>query len=84
MSDSTSSNQSEADMTLVRRHVQQLGEHFDTVHVFCVRHMPAELDGTVSVNIGEGNWHSRVNQIREFVIYEDERIRCAARGNIGP
>lgn len=79
MSDNISSNQREDDLALVRKHVQQLGEHFESVHIFASRHMPAELDGTVTVNQGLGHWHARYGQIREWLIYEDERARIAAR-----
>lgn len=77
--DNISSNSREADLAMVRQHVQQLAEHFDAVHIFCSRHMPAELDGTVCVNQGCGHWHARYGQIREWLVYEDERARCAAR-----
>ncbi len=82
MSDeNVSSNQREADLELVRKAVQSLAEHFETVHVFASRHMPAELDGTACTNQGMGHWHARYGQIREWLIYEDERVRNAARKN---
>lgn len=77
--DNISSNNREADVEMVRKHVEQLGEHFDAVHIFCSRHMPAELDGTICVNQGLGHWHARFGQICEWVIYEEERCRVAAR-----
>lgn len=79
MSDDISSNQQADDLTLIQKHVDQLGEHFDTVQVFCTRHMPAELDGTAIANRGTGNWHARFGQVREWVIYEEEWIREYAR-----
>lgn len=79
MSDSIESNSRENDMALVQQHVDALGEHFDTVQIFCTRHMPAELDGTVCVNRGSGNWQARFGQVSEWVIYEHERIRECAR-----
>jgi hypothetical protein len=78
MSD-VSSNSRDEDLQRVQRHVDQLGEHFDTVQIFCTRHMPAELDGTVCVNRGAGNWQARFGQVNEWVIYETERIRECAR-----
>lgn len=74
-----SSNQREDDMAMVRQHVEKLMDHFDTVHIFASRHMPAELDGTAVANCGRGHWHARFGQISEWVIYEEERIRTAAR-----
>lgn len=43
------------------------------------RHMPAELDGTATTNRGAGHWHARYGQIREWLVYEDQRIKEAAR-----
>jgi hypothetical protein len=79
MSDNIESNSRESDLALLQKHVEALGEHFDTVQIFCTRHMPAELDGTVAVNRASGNWHARFGQINEWVIYEKERIRECAR-----
>lgn len=74
-----SSNQSNEDMELVKKHVAQLGEFFDTVQIFTSRHMPGDDAGTVTVNRGSGNWCARYGQITEWVKYEDERIRSHAR-----
>lgn len=56
-----------------------LGEHFDTVHVFATRHDPAEKDGTVVCDEGVGNWYARQGQIEEWVEFQKEQIRIAAR-----
>lgn len=64
-----------SDMELVERHVQALGEHFDTVQIFCTRHEPYEKEGTVSVNLGEGNWHARYGQVAQWMIRQDHFIR---------
>lgn len=68
-----------SDVEMVRKHVQALGEHFDTVQIFCTRHEPFEKDGTISVNLGEGNWHARYGQVAEWMIKQDCYIRkdCA-------
>ena len=73
------SNQRDTDMALVQQHVDQLMDHFDSVQVFVTRHMPAEHDGTVSINLGAGNWFTRRGQTREWVLVEDERARMPAR-----
>jgi hypothetical protein len=71
----------EADVELVRKHVQALGEHFDTVQILVTRHMPAEKNGTVSIEQGSGNWFARRGQARDFVINGDEHVREHARRN---
>jgi hypothetical protein len=58
-----------------------LGEHFDTVHVFATRHDPAEKDGTVVVDDGVGNWYARQGQIAEWLEFQRENVRLAAREN---
>lgn len=79
MSDSVESNTRDADRERVQKHVNELLDHFDSVQIFTTRHMPAELDGTITCNRGGGNWHSRYGQVREWVVYEEERIRTHAR-----
>lgn len=66
------------DVELIDGYIDQLGEHFDTVQIFVTRHMPAELDGTITVNRGAGNWCARYGQVREWLIYEEEKIRAVA------
>lgn len=71
--------QKEADKKRVADTVQNLMEHFDTVQIFVTRHMPAEVDGTLCLNRGNGHWCARYGQIREWLVYEDERIKICAR-----
>lgn len=71
-------DEKEADLALLKKHVEQLGEHYDCVQIFCSRHMPAEADGTVSVNWGSGNWFARFGQVREWMVYEDGKIKAHA------
>jgi hypothetical protein len=61
----------------VKKHASQLGEHFDSVQIFCTKHDGAE--GTASVNCGEGNWFARYGQIREWVEKNEERSRKVVR-----
>lgn len=84
MSDAISSNQREEDRDRVQDHVNKLLDHFDTVQIFVSRHMPAELDGTVTCNRGGGHWNARYGQVREWLVYEEERIRLCARRNDEP
>lgn len=69
----------EEDEAIVRHHVQQLVEHFDTVQIMVSRHMPAEKDGTVAVTQGAGNWYARRGQARDFLMHGDENVREHAR-----
>lgn len=65
------------EMIMVRKHLDQLMEHFDSVHIFCTRHEP---DGTVNVSIGAGNWFARYGQISEWLCKEQEAARKTVRG----
>ncbi len=61
------------------QHVEQLGEHFDVVHVFCSRYSATDKPPTMAINRGSGNWFTRYGQIKEWVLYEDERIKLCAK-----
>lgn len=78
MSDNISSNEHEGYVKMLDAHCAKLGEHFDTVHIFVTRH-EGDRDQTRMVNRGSGTWFSRFGQIREWLIYEEERIRESAR-----
>lgn len=67
------------DIEMVNAHVEKLGEHFDTVHVFVTRHEPTTEGGTIGLGIGAGNWFSRYGQIKEWVIKQDEQTRLNVR-----
>jgi hypothetical protein len=82
MSDDISSNRHDEDIRIVDSHVNQLAEHFDTVHIF-VSKLDGANDRTLIVNRGAGNWSTRFGQISEWLIYEDERIRAQARKRLG-
>ena len=73
-----SEEQKQADLDIVKNHTEALGEHFDHVQIFCGRHMPAEAEGTVSVNWGSGNWFSRYGQVHEWMVYQDGRVKAHA------
>lgn len=67
------------DFALVKKLASELGEHFDTVQVFCTRHEPGSDDGTVTVAFGTGNWFGRYGQVREWVVKQDEFTRIKVR-----
>jgi hypothetical protein len=74
-----SGEQKDADLEMLAKHVEQLGEHFDTVQIFCSRHDAGQEDGTVALNDGAGNWFARYGQIREWINKRDERARIEVR-----
>lgn len=67
------------DLELLRKAVDTLGEHFDTVQIFTTRHDPAGENGTVSVNKGCGNWFARYGQIKLWTKYHESREHYGAR-----
>lgn len=67
------------DLALLRKAVDGLGEHFDTVQVFVTRHEAGTADGTKHISMGSGNWFARFGQIKVWVIQTDEHERGAAR-----
>lgn len=69
----------EPDVEMLRRHVEQLGEHFDSVQIFATRHEAEIEDGTVSCNFGSGNWFARFGQVGEWLVKQDERSKQAVR-----
>lgn len=64
----------EDDHAFVQKALDLLGEHFDTVQIFCTRHEGGECDGTVAINKGVGNWFARRGQVREWMLGEDKAI----------
>jgi hypothetical protein len=79
MSDENESESEPEDMRIMRQHVEQLGEHFDSVQIFATRHEAGIEDGTVSCNLGSGNWFARYGQVKEWLVKRDEQMRQVAR-----
>lgn len=71
----------EIDMERLKTTVENLAEHFDTVHIFVTRVSDEEVDegGTVNACFGTGNWFARSGQIKEWVLKQDERARKEVR-----
>lgn len=67
------------DMERVRRCLDLLIEHFDSVQIFATRHDPTIVGGTVTLDMGVGNWCTRRGQVRQWIIREDERERIDVR-----
>lgn len=72
-------SKSDADLALVKRHVEELGEHFDAIQIFASRYEPALEDGTVNVQMGTGNWFARYGHVRDWLIKEEEATRLKVR-----
>lgn len=77
------SDEKDEDLERVKKATEALGEHFDTVHIFCTRHEPGIEDGTINISWSEGNWFARYGQIREWLIKADERSRESVRRTDG-
>jgi len=70
----------DADMERVRKHVEDLAEHFDTVHVFVTRAGEGDDDqSTLNINIGTGNWFARLGFVKDWIIRQDEYTRQDCR-----
>lgn len=67
------------DVEMLKKHLHELGEHFETVHIFLTKHEPVIDEGTVTLQMGVGNWYARYGQITEWKIKQDERIRVDER-----
>lgn len=72
-----SENNQEADIERAKSACLQLGEHFDTVQIFCTRHEQGEECGTVNVAYGVGNWFARRGQVGEWILKEEQSTREA-------
>ena len=73
----------DADESLVEKTARELGEHFDTVQIFCTRHDSGSEGGTIHVTKGVGNYFARYGQCREWLVKEEEETRVRARKESG-
>lgn len=62
-------------MAMLQKHVQELGEHFDTVHIFITRHEPGEARGTINASWASGNFFTRYGQIKHWLIKKEEETK---------
>ena len=65
----------ESDENRVRQTVDNLIEHFDTVTVLVTRHDQAELNVSMTIVMGAGNWFARYGQMRTWLIRQEEKAR---------
>lgn len=75
--------QEEKDMALIREALNKLSEHFDSVQIFATRHESGELDGTVNITLGTGNWFTRYGHVRSWLVRNDEQERITMRKKEG-
>lgn len=52
---------------------KMLGEHFDSVQIFCTRHEGGPDGGTFSTSRGVGNFYARYGQVREWLLEQDSK-----------
>ena len=69
----------EQQLSPLKKAIHDLGEHFESVHIFVSTHQPAEVGGTVHACVGVGNWYARYGQICEWVIRTEEETKCSVR-----
>lgn len=63
---------------IIKAHAAQLAEHFDTVQIFCMKHLGDDC-GTENQQFGVGIWHARIGQVKEWVVKQDEISRIEVR-----
>lgn len=67
--------QESQDVARVREACEKLQEHFDSVQIFCTRHESGELEGTVNIQLGLGNWFARYGQVVHWMSEQDQDSR---------
>ena len=66
-------DQEARDLKVMADHVARLEEHFDTVQIFCSR--GSDDGGTITCQLGGGNWFARYGQIRQWIVKQEEEFR---------
>lgn len=61
--------------------VEKLGEHCDSVRVFCTYR--AEDGDTSAYTVGDGNFYAQSGQVQEWVAHQDEIVRSRTRKEDG-
>lgn len=71
--------QRKSDMEFVERHVEALGERFDSVQIFVTRHEAGEHNGTININLGAGNYFTRWGHVDDWCVRQREQARIDRR-----
>lgn len=58
----------DVDLEILKRAVNTVAEHFDTVQIFATR---KEKEGTVNCRWGVGDWYARYGHCRLWVLREE-------------
>lgn len=66
------------EMAVIDDALQKIGEHFDSVHIFCTRYENPNGE-TTCVNKGTGNWFARYGQVADWMVKQDENTREETR-----
>ncbi len=69
------------DRDRLKKSLNELSEHFDSVQILCTRYKGGDDGGTVNISMGTGNWFARYGQMREWLIREEETSRETRRGD---
>lgn len=69
-------DKTDRDIQMIQMAVDRLGEHFDSVQIFCTRHEGAS--GTTRMAVGGGNWFARYGQIIYWLHQQQEDARQEA------
>lgn len=69
------------DMALLKKHVEQLGEFFDSVQIFVTRDEMVEQNGTINASLGSGNSFTRYGQVRTWLVKCDHVSRIDAEAD---
>ena len=65
-------------IALMQSHLDQLGEHFDTVQIFCTKHEPETANGTINIKYGSGNIFARIGQCADWIEQQRQYTRTDA------
>lgn len=64
-------NENKELLMLLQSHAAQLGEHFDSVHIFCTKQNGTNAT-TVNVDTGLGNFYAQLGQVQEWLCIQQQ------------
>lgn len=74
-----SADEENADLEIIQRAIDLIGERFDTIQIFTTRYESEKDGGTINVQKGTGNWFARYGQVKTWIVKVDEDLREVAR-----
>jgi hypothetical protein len=62
---------------MLRKHVQILSEHFDSIQIFATQHISDGPDDThtKSYRFGSGDWFARYGHVKDWIIKVEDQTR---------